>query len=399
MANSKKFLKRIKPRIRRRSAVGAKPGTITIQPGAQATTIRVMAYDHDRVVEQEINDPKQLNEFLGKWPVLWVDVVGLGNEELLRAVARVFHIHPLALEDIVHVHQRAKVEPYDDNLFIVMRIPDHSHEQICEQFSLVLGKNYLITFQERPGDCFDLVRAGLRVRETVARQGVHPDYLAYRLIDAAIDAYFPVLEHIGNHLDELDDPSAFAQTDEAFAELHVVRRELLMLRRAIWPLRDAIRDLRSEITPHVTDSTRVYLRDCYDHAVQLIDLLESYRDIAGDVRDYYLSTISNRMNEIMKALTLIATIFLPITFLAGVWGMNFNTDKSPWNMPELNWWYGYPMAWGLMLLVTAAMIWYFNRRGWLKGMMTESRTEQVIESTNDELDRIERNGPTTKATG
>jgi magnesium transporter len=382
MANRNKFLRRVKPRIRRRSAVGAKPGTITIQPGAQPTTIRVMAYDRDRVVEQKIDDPKQLNEFLGKWPVLWVDVIGIGTEETLRDLAKIFHIHPLALEDIVHTHQRAKVDPYEDNLYIVMRIPDESHEQLCEQFSLVLGKNYLVTFQERPGDCFDLVRAGLRIKESAARQGVHPDYLAYRLIDAAIDAYFPVLEQIGDHLDDLDDPVEADKTNAAFAELHFVRRELLMLRRAIWPLRDAIIELRSEVTPYVSDSTRVYLRDCYDHAIQLIDLLESYRDIAGDVRDYYLSTISNRMNEIMKTLTVIATIFLPITFIAGVWGMNFNTDASKWNMPELNWYFGYPFALGLMALVAAGMLWYFQWRGWLRGTFTEEKPQPKSELTN-----------------
>ena len=162
----------------------------------------------------------------------------------------------------------------------------------------------------------------------MTRQGVQPDYLAYRLIDASIDAYFPVLEAIGDHLDRAGRSGRPSTTrTPAFAELHVVRRELLMLRRAIWPLRDAISELRSETTPFVTDATRVYLRDCYDHAVQLIDLLESYRDIAGDVRDYYLSTISNRMNEIMKTLTVIATIFLPLTFIAGVYGMNFNTGS------------------------------------------------------------------------
>ena len=305
--------------------------------------------------------------------MLWVDVVGLGSEDALREIAEIFQMHPLALEDVVHTHQRAKVDAYDDNLYIVMRIPDASHEQLCEQFSLFLGKNYLVTFQELPGDCFDLVRSGLRLKDSVARQGVHPDYLAYRLIDAAIDAYFPVLEKIGDRLDELDDPVSVDRTNMAFSELHVVRRELLMLRRAVWPLRDAISELRAEVTPFVSDSTRVYLRDCYDHAVQLIDLLESYRDIAGDVRDYYLSTISNRMNEVMKTLTLIATIFLPITFLAGVWGMNFNTEKSPWNMPELNWWYGYPMSIGIMALVAGSMVWYFKRRGWLKGLITEAR--------------------------
>jgi len=371
MAKPSRKLRRAKLRTHKRAAVGAKPGTVIIQPDAVPTTVRIMAYDNDRVVEQGLDDPKQLRDLLGKWPVLWVDVVGLGSEETLRALAEIFHIHPLALEDIVHTNQRAKVDPYDENLFIVMRIADTSHEQVCEQFSLVLGKNYLVTFQERPGDSFDLIRAGIRIKESAARQGVRPDYLAYRLIDASIDAYFPILESIGDQLDDLDDPTAIARTDTGFAKLHCVRRELLLLRRAIWPIRDAISELRSEVTPFITDSTRVYLRDCYDHSVQLIDLMESYRDIAGDVRDYYLSSISNRMNEIMKTLTLIATIFLPITFLAGVWGMNFDPDSSPYNMPELRWLYGYPMAWGSMLLVAASMIWYFKRKGWLRGTFKE----------------------------
>jgi magnesium transporter len=373
MANRMKFLRRIKPRIRKRAAVGAKPGTITIQPGAAPTTIRAMAYDRDRVFEQDIADPDQLREFLGKWPVVWVDVVGLGSEATLRAIAQIFHIHPLALEDIVHVHQRAKIDVYDENIYIVMRIPDDSHEQISEQFSLVLGTNFLLTFQERPGDCFDLVRTSIRVKDSATRHGNHADYLAYRLIDAAIDAYFPVLETVGDHLDELDDPAAIEHTQTAFGKLHVVRREILMLRRAIWPLRDAISSLRTETTPFISDSTRVYLRDCYDHAVQLLDLMESYRDIAGDVRDYYLSTISNRMNEVMKTLTVISTIFLPITFLAGVWGMNFDPQASPYNMPELDWRYGYFLSLGSMALVTAAMLWYFYWRGWLRGAFTDEQ--------------------------
>jgi magnesium transporter len=211
------------------------------------------------------------------------------------------------------------------------------------------------------------VRDGLRYEQSVTRQSVRPDYLAYRLIDAAIDAYFPVLESIGDHLDSLDDPDDGRNTAKAFAELHAVRRELLMLRRAIWPLRDAISELRSEMTPMISDTTRLYLRDCYDHAVQLIDLLESYRDIAGDVRDYYQSTISNRMNQVMKTLTVISTIFLPLSFIAGVYGMNFNTGVSPWNMPELNWRFGYPFAIGLMALVAAGMLLNFKWRGWLDG--------------------------------
>lgn len=365
MSNQRRQRRRLKPRIRRRTPVGARPGTLFIAPDAQPTTVRVIAYDKDRVVEDAIVNPRQLAELLGRWPVVWVDVAGLGDEHMLRGIAQVFHIHPLALEDIVHAHQRAKVEAFDDNLFCVLRIPDHSREQLTEQFSLVIGKNYLVTFQERPGDCFDLIRGDLRNAESMSRNRVTPDYLAYRLIDASIDAYFPVLEQIGDRLDQLDEPESAAGSSAGFAELHMVRRELLLLRRAVWPLRDAISELRAESTKFVADATRVYLRDCYDHSVQLIDLLESYRDIAGDVRDFYLSSISNRMNEIMKTLTVIATIFLPLSFIAGVYGMNFNTNASRWNMPELNWSFGYIFSLGVMAAVAAGMLWWFKRRGWL----------------------------------
>jgi len=360
---------------------GAKPGTLSIAPDAVPTTIRVMAYDQDRVIEQDIDDPQELALLLGHWPVLWVDVVGLASEAKLRTIAEIFKIHPLALEDIVHVHQRAKVDPYDHNLFCVLRIPDDSNEQLTEQFSMVLGKNFLVTFQERPGDCFGLIRTGIRSERSAARQGVQPDYLAYRLIDAAIDAYFPLLEGIGDHLDRLDDRTIAAESRAAFAELHSVKRELLMLRRAIWPLRDALNELRRETTPFVTDAARVYLRDCYDHTVQLIDLLESYRDIAGDVRDFFLSSISNRMNEVMKTLTVISTIFLPLSFIASVYGMNFNTEVSKWNMPELNWRLGYPFALLLMVIVAGGMLLNFKRRGWLTG--DPSREDHELAEDNE----------------
>jgi magnesium transporter len=270
------------------------------------------------------------------------------------------------------------VDTYEEHLFCVLRIPDTSHEQITEQFSLFLGQNYLVTFQERPGDNFDLVRAGLRHEHSVTRQGVRPDYLAYRLIDASIDAYFPILEALGNRLDTLDERTGAGDGQEAFADLHGVKRELLLLRRALWPLRDAISELRSEVTPFITDTTRVYLRDCYDHTVQLIDLLESYRDIAGDVRDFYLSSISNRMNEIMKTLTVISTIFLPLSFIASVYGMNFT------NMPLLHWRYGYAVSLGMMLAVAVGMLLNFKWRGWLRGDMSREEGEGKKSMTNDE---------------
>jgi magnesium transporter len=367
MANYRRNRRRLKPHAHRHAPPGARPGTLSIAPDAVPTTLRVMAYNKDRLVEREVNDPQELRTLLNQWSVIWVDVVGLSSEPMLRAIADIFHIHPLALEDIVHVHQRAKVDPFDENLLCVLRIPDSSEQQLTEQFSLVLGKNYLVTFQERPGDCFDLIRAGIRLEQSTTRQGEHPDFLAYRLIDAAIDAYFPVLEKVGDRLDDLDDRTAAADGNAAFAELHSVKRELLLLRRAVWPIRDAINELRRETTPFFTEATRMYLRDCYDHSVQLIDLLESYRDIAGDVRDFYLSSISNRMNQVMKTLTVISTIFLPLGFIAGVYGMNFDPDVSPWNMPELHWYYGYPFALGLAAAVAIGMLLNFKWRGWLTG--------------------------------
>ncbi|HEX2476638.1 MAG TPA: magnesium/cobalt transporter CorA [Lacipirellulaceae bacterium] len=366
MGNHRRSRRWTKMRVRRRAKPGAKPGTLVIAPEAPPTTIRVIAFDKDRFIEQEIQKPSELNAIVGRWPIVWVDVVGLGSEDKLRGLAEVFHIHPLALEDVVHVHQRAKVETFDQHLFCVMRIPDPSNVQLTEQFSLFLGRKYVLTFQERPGDCFDLIRASLRHAESTTRLTMGADYLAYRLIDASVDAYFPVVEHIGDHLDNLDDAKAF-ESESAFLELHTVKSELLVLRRAIWPLRDALSELRSETTPYICDATRVYLRDCYDHVVQLLDLLESYRDISGDVRDFYLVSISNRMNEIMKTLTVISTIFLPLSFIASIYGMNFNTEISKWNMPELNWRFGYLFALGVMAVVAIGMLLNFKWRGWLRG--------------------------------
>jgi magnesium transporter len=366
MANNRRSRRWIKSRIRRRSKPGAKPGTLIIAPDAPTTTIRVMAYDKDRFLEQDIDKPGELHALLGRWPVVWIDVIGLGSEEKLRGLAGVFHMHPLALEDVVHVHQRAKVDTFENHLLCVMRIPDPSNVELTEQFSLILGKNYVLTFQERPGDSFDLIRASLRLAESTTRMSVKADYLAYRLIDAAVDAYFPVVEHVGDHLDKLDDAKEI-EREATFLELHTVKTELLVLRRSIWPLRDALSELRSETTPYITDATRVYLRDCYDHVVQLLDLVESYRDISGDVRDFYLVSISNRMNEIMKTLTVISTIFLPLSFIASIYGMNFNTQASKWNMPELNWRFGYLFALGIMAAVAIGMLLNFKWRGWLRG--------------------------------
>jgi magnesium transporter len=363
MSRSRHRRKR-QPRIHRRAAPGTKPGTLNISPEAIPSTIDVIAYDQGRIIERQNISPKELKRFVTEWSVTWVNVVGLGTENALLTIAETFNIHPLAMEDVVNVHQRAKVDPFETNVYCVFRMPDPVHDQLTEQLSLFLGKNFVLTFQEGPGDCFDLVRGRLRQEHSVMRQETKADYLAYRLIDAAVDAYFPILENIGDRLDDLDDRATVGGGPTAFSDLHTLKRELLLLRRALWPLRDAVSALRAEETMFISDQTRVYLRDCYDHMVQLIDLVEAYRDICADLRDYYLSSISNRMNEVMKTLTIIATIFIPLSFIAGLYGMNFDTS-SPWNMPELGWRWGYPAALAVMAAVAGGMLLFFKRRGWI----------------------------------
>jgi len=358
--------RRLKPRIRRRAAPGTRPGTLNVAPDAPQTTIGVFAYDRQKVFEKQTVRPDELPPLLAQWPVVWVNVVGLGSAETLRQLAAIFRIHPLAMEDIVNVHQRAKADQFEHNVYFVVRMPERTSDELTVQLSLVLGKNYVVTFQERPSDPFEPVRTRLRHELGDAQADVQADFLAYRLIDAVVDAYFPIMENVGDQLDALDDRASAATSRATFVELHGVRRELLMLRRAIWPLRDAIRELQVEPTPFITNQTRLFLRDCQDHAIQLLDLLEAYRDICGDIRDFHMSAISNRMNEVMKTLTVIATIFMPLTFIVGLYGMNFNTEISPWNMPELNWRYGYPIVLAAMAALATGMFYYFKRWGWLE---------------------------------
>jgi magnesium transporter len=231
---------------------------------------------------------------------------------------------------------------------------------------MFLGANFLLTFQERTGDCFDLVRDRIRRRRGHIRER-KADYLAYALLDAVIDGYFPVLEACGERLESLEDAVLDKPSGEQSAQIHEMKRDLLTLRRAIWPQREMINALTRDSSAHVSDQTRVYLRDCYDHTIQLMDMLETYREIASGLVDVYLSSVSARMNEIMKLLTIIATIFIPLGFIAGLYGMNFDTGVSPWNMPELSWRWGYPFALGLMAVVAIGLLLFFRKRGWIGG--------------------------------
>ncbi len=342
------------------------PGTLIKDPEAARSVIQLMAYGPDGFIEQELSGPAEAKTALGKWPNLWINVDGLANTEVVSQFGSMFGLHELALEDVLSVQQRSKVEQYGDQLFIVTRMAslENGHPE-TEQLSLFLGKDFVLTFQERPGgDCLNPVRDRIRrgwgqIRQTGA------DYLVYALIDAVVDGYFPVLEDLGDRLDNLEDEILDRAGKRTPASVHDIKRGILIVRRAIWPLRDAINVLCRDANPLIGEQARIYMRDCYDHALRLMDLVETYREIGSDLMDLYLTSVSNRMNEVMKVLTIITTLFIPPTFIAGVYGMNFNPAKSPLNMPELEWYFGYPFALTLMAAVVIALTFYLRSRGWI----------------------------------
>ena len=356
---------RHRPRLprRKRTTPGASPGTLVADPQAHGTYLRVTAYSGDAIEEHEILDVEQLAALRGRWPVLWVDVVGLGDIDVLRRIGDLFGLHPLQLEDIVNVHQRAKTEHYDANLFVVARMPVPGEHFDSEQIAMTLGEGWLLTFQERPGDAFSPVRERLRRGGRVRTQGA--DYLAYALLDSIIDAYFPVLERHGERVEQVEEQVITVTARQQVNEIHALRRELLAMRRAVWPLREMMAALLRDESSLIADSTRVFLRDCHDHVIQAMDMVEMLRDVTAGLLDLYLSSLSARMNDVMRVLTVIATIFIPLTFIVGLYGMNFANPDSPWAMPELRWYYGYPLVMGLMLAVVVVMLAWFKRRGWL----------------------------------
>jgi magnesium transporter len=351
--------------MKRRAKPGTPPGTLTVDPEAPRSEMRLMAYGPDGFVEQALTDVDELREFLGHWPVCWVNVDGLGDQLTLERLAALFRLHPLAMEDVVNTHQRAKVDQFGELTFIVTHMIELKDHFESEQVSLFLGPHFVITFQERPGwDCLEPVRDRIRKHALRVREA-GPGYLTYAILDAVIDHYFPVLEAYGERLETLEDAIVGRPDRGVVGEVHAVKRELLYLRRTIWPQREALNALVRDDIPHISAETRLYLRDVYDHAVRIIDLVETYREVCSDLMDLYLSSISNRMNEIMKVLTVISTLFIPLTFIVGVYGMNFNTSASPWNMRELNWYFGYPLCLTLMATITAGQFMFFKNKGWI----------------------------------
>lgn len=351
--------------IVRHTAPNAPAGTIAVDPAAPKSHVRLFAFGHDTYEEFDHVPIEKIKQELAKHTVIWVNVEGLGDKAVIEQMGELFGLHRLALEDVVHVHQRAKVEQFGDTLFYVAPMVASTEPFASEQLSIFISPRFVLTFQEgHPGDSFEGVRQRLRTDcGRIRKSG--PDYLAYTLIDALIDGYYPALERHGDRLDELEDMMSDINVNRGtIDELHVIKGELRQIRRAIWPQREAVGALLRDSTTQISAETKVFLRDCYDHVVQLIDLVETYREMAADLRDLYNSSISNRINETMRVLTIISTIFIPITFIASIYGMNFDT-KFPGNMPELVTPYGYVMVLAWMIGTAIAMLIYFYRQGWI----------------------------------
>ncbi|MCP3905785.1 MAG: magnesium/cobalt transporter CorA [Planctomycetes bacterium] len=346
------------PVIRHPHSPGTSPGTVKINPSAAAPKIRVIAYGPDDCQDVALERAEDLKGHVGKAPVAWVNVIGLGEEETLRKLAEHFGIHRLALEDVVNTHQRAKVEPYDEHVFLVARMCLDKKEPGTNQVSLFVGAGYVLTFEEKAGDCFEPVRQRiLSGRGYIRKSG--SDYLTYALLDALVDSYFPLMENVGDRIEDLQDEVLVEHDHGIIGRIHEVKHDLLVIRRALWPHREAFTTLMHEDLPFFEETTHVYLRDCSDHVMQLLDMVETYRELAAGLQDTYLTQVSNRMNDIMKVLTIFAVIFIPITFIAGVYGMNFE------KMPELGFHMGYPGVLTIMAVVAGTMLLFFRRKGWL----------------------------------
>lgn len=343
---------------------GLPPGTPVYVGDRAGQPIRMTLIDYDEKVlkEQTLEKIEDCFGYQTTSTVTWINVDGVHNVDIVEKVGKQFNLHPLTLEDIVHPGQRPKFEEYDNYLFMVVRMLQYSQENAMvtsEQVSFILGGNFLITFQEAVGDVFEQIRQRLRSGKGRVRK-MGDDYLAYALIDAIVDNYFKILESMGEKIEDLEEQLLSNPDESLLASIHYMKRELMTMRKSVWPLREVLSIMQRTDSPLITQGTRVYLRDVYDHTVQILDIIENFRDVVAGMLDIYLSSLSNRMNAAMKVLTIIATIFIPLSFIAGIFGMNFKY------MPELQWKWAYPWGfWGIILASVAIMVYVFRRNKWL----------------------------------
>ena len=341
---------------------GLPPGTLIHvgKKGKERVNISIIDYDEKHYQEKETENIEESFPFKDKPTVSWINIEGIHKIEIIEKIGKHFNLHPLLLEDILNTDQRPKIEDFDDYIFVVLKMlyyEEKEKEIISEQVSLIIGSNFVISFQEKEGDVFNPIRDRIRnAKGRIRKMGA--DYLAYALIDAIVDNYFIILEKIGEKIEGMEDELVANPAPETLQTIHNLKRDTIFLRKSVWPLREGINILERSESPLIQESTGIFLRDVYDHTIQVIDTIETFRDMVSGMLDIYLSSISNRMNEVMKVLTIIATIFIPLTFIAGVYGMNFKY------MPELEWRWAYFGVLAIMVVVGILMISYFRRRKW-----------------------------------
>jgi len=345
------------------NAAGLAPGALVHigERKAEKTKITIIDYDEEKFQEKVVERIEECFPFKDKPTVTWINIDGIHEVEVIEKLGEKFGLHPLIMEDIVSTAQRPKMEDFEDYIFLVLKMleyDDENGEISAEQVSLVLGPNFVISFQEREGDVFDSVRERIRnAKGRVRKMGA--DYLAYSLMDTIVDNYFVILEKVGEKIEFLEEELVTNPMPETLQTIQHMKREMISLRKSVWPLREEISALQRGESRLISKPTGIFLRDVYDHTIQVIDTIESLRDMLSGILDIYLSSISNKMNEVMKVLTIIATIFIPLTFVAGIYGMNFKF------MPELGWWWAYPLVWLVMGCVAVTMVIYFRRRRWI----------------------------------
>lgn len=349
------------------SKPGSAPGEALLQDhkGIESAVLSVMDFSDQRLVEESGITVESVRPYLESPDVTWVHVQGLPSPNLLNALGEAFGLHLLALEDVIKAGQRTKAEPYEDHYFLVLNMPVEIDGRIhSEQVCFFLGDQFLLSIHHGDAGLWEPVRQRLRKDPPRRVRSSGADYLLYALLDTAVDRTFPYLESLAETIENIENSIFESPQPAALDSIHTIRHRLIFLRRLLWPQRDMFNVLIRDESKLVHERTRVYLRDCYDHTVQIMELVESYHEVTASLHDLYLSSLSNRMNEVMKILTIIATIFIPLSFVAGIYGMNFDPGTSPWNMPELSAYYGYPILLLLMLVAGLLMLAYFKRKGW-----------------------------------
>jgi magnesium transporter len=350
--------------IKKRSKkAGLPPGTLVHigEKKVERAKITIIDYDEAQLKEKEVERVEECFPFRDKPYVTWINIDGIHQVAILEKLGKHFGLHPLLLEDIMHTEQRPKMEDFEDYIFVVLKAlyyDEKDNEIKPEQVSLILGSTFVISFQEGEGDVFNTIRERIRKAKGRIRK-MKADYLAYALVDTIVDHYFIVLEKLGEKIENMEEDLVTNPTPETLQAIHTLKRELIFLRKSVWPLREAVNSLERGESSLIHESTDIYLRDVYDHTIQVIDTIETFRDMVSVMLDIYLSSVSNKMNEVMKVLTIIATIFIPLTFIASIYGMNFKY------IPELEWHWGYPAILFVMVAVGISMLAFFRRKRWL----------------------------------